>query len=217
MDSGAADAFSVILALFLGVGLSAAAGFRVFVPLLGAGLAVRLGWLDPGHSLAWVGSSPALMAFSVACIIEVLGSLIPVVDHAIDGLGAPLAAAAGSIVMAVQMCDQLGFGVTEQLAGLDATESISPLVLWSLSIIVGGGLALGTHAALAGGRAVSTATTVGLANPIYSLAESTTSVLATTAAIAVPACCTVAAVPLLVVLAIVLLRRQRSASAHPSA
>ena len=113
---------SIVVAVVLGVGLSAAAGFRVFVPLLGAGIAVRVGWLSPGESLAWVGSTSALVAFGLACLVELTGSLIPAVDHAIDAIAAPMSAAAGSILMAVQMCDQLGLGVSEQLAGMDDTE-----------------------------------------------------------------------------------------------
>jgi hypothetical protein len=190
---------SIIVAVVLGVGLSAAAGFRVFVPLLGAGIAVRLGWLTPGASLDWVGSTPALVAFGLACLVELTGSLIPAVDHAIDAIAAPMSAAAGSILMAVQMCDQLGLGVSEQLAGMDGARELSPLVLWSIAIIVGGGLALGTHAAAAAGRAGSTLTTAGLANPIYATAESFTSVVATVVAIALPACCLIMAIPAIVV------------------
>ncbi len=211
---------SIIVAVVLGVGLSAAAGFRVFVPLLGAGIAVRLGWLTPGASLDWVGSTPALVAFGLACLVELTGSLIPAVDHAIDAIAAPMSAAAGSILMAVQMCDQLGLGVSEQLAGMDGARELSPLVLWSIAIIVGGGLALGTHAAAAAGRAGSTLTTAGLANPIYAAAESFTSVVATVVAIALPACCLIMAIPAIVVVILILVRRRRaklSASANAAA
>jgi hypothetical protein len=211
---------SIVIAVILGVGLSAAAGFRVFVPLLGAGIAVRLGWLTPGDSLAWVGSTPALVAFGLACVVELAGSLIPAVDHAIDALAAPMSAGAGSILMAVQMCDQLGLGVSEQLSGIEGTRELSPLVLWSIAIIVGGGLALGTHAVAAAGRAGSTLMTAGLANPIYAAVESVTSVAATILAIAVPPCCLIMVIPALLVLILIVVRRRRaklSASANAAA
>lgn len=200
---------SILVAVILGVGLSAAAGFRVFVPLLGAGIAIRVGWLAPGESLEWVGSTPALVAFGLACIVELLGTLIPAVDHAIDGLAAPMSAAAGSILMAVQMCDQLGLGVSEQLAGVDGVRELSPLVLWTISIIIGGGLALGTHTVAAAGRVGSTALTAGIANPIYAAAESATSMAATTLAIVLPPCCLVLAVPMILVIVLILIRRHR--------
>jgi hypothetical protein len=207
----------IVVAAVLGIGLSAAAGFRVFVPLLGAGIAVRLGWLSPGESLAWVGSTPALVAFGLACLAELIGSLIPAVDHAIDAIAAPMSAAAGSILMAVQMCDQLGLGVSEQLAGMDGARELSPLVLWSIAIIVGGGLALGTHAAAAGGRVGSTISTAGLANPIYAAAESFTSVVATVLAILLPACCLIMVLPMTIVLVLIVLRRRRAKRAAAEA
>jgi len=208
---------SIVVAVVLGIGLSAAAGFRVFVPLLGAGIAVRVGWLSPGESLAWVGSTPALVAFGLACLVELTGSLIPAVDHAIDAIAVPMSAAAGSILMAVQMCDQLGLGVSEQLAGMDGARELSPLVLWSVAIIVGGGLALGTHAAAAVGRVGSTVSTAGLANPIFAAAESFTSVVATVLAITLPACCLIMALPVTIVLVLIVLRRRKAKRAAAEA
>jgi hypothetical protein len=103
---------------------------------------------------------------------------------------------------------------------MDGARELSPLVLWSIAIIVGGGLALGTHAAAAAGRAGSTLTTAGLANPIYAAAESFTSVVATVVAIALPACCLIMAIPAIVVVILILVRRRRaklSASANAAA
>lgn len=217
VDSDSVSILSLVVAAVLGVGLSAAAGFRVFVPLLGAGVAVRVGWLSPGESLEWIGSTPALVAFGLACLVELTGSLIPAVDHAIDAIAAPMSAAAGSILMAVQMCDQLGLGVSEQLAGMEGVRELSPLVLWSVAIIVGGGLALGTHAAAAVGRAGSTVSTAGLANPIYAAAESFTSVVATALAITLPACCVIMVLPLVIVLVLIVLRRRKARRAAAAA
>jgi hypothetical protein len=131
-----------------------------------------------------------------------------------------MSAGAGSILMAVQMCDQLGLGVSEQLSGIEGTRELSPLVLWSIAIIVGGGLALGTHAVAAAGRAGSTLMTAGLANPIYAAVESVTSVAATILAIAVPPCCLIMVIPALLVLILIVVRRRRaklSASANAAA
>jgi len=218
VQSDTIGVLSIVLAVVLGVGLSAAAGFRVFVPLLGAGIAVRLGWLEPGESLEWVGSTPALVTFGLACLVELAGTLIPAVDHLIDAVAAPMSATAGSILMAVQMGDQLGFGVSEQLAGIEGARELSPLVLWSIAIIVGGGLALGTHAVAAAGRVGTTVTTGGLANPIYAAVESFASVVATVVAIALPPCCLIMALPMTIVVVLILIRRRkakRSAVAAP--
>ena len=44
-----------ILGVMLGLGMAAAAGLRVFVPLLLAAIAVRTGHLHPAAGFAWLG------------------------------------------------------------------------------------------------------------------------------------------------------------------
>ncbi|HEV2126715.1 MAG TPA: DUF4126 domain-containing protein, partial [Chloroflexota bacterium] len=65
------------LALTLGIGLSAACGFRVFLPFLVMSVAARSGYLDLSSDFAWIGSYPALVAFGAATLVEVLGYYIP--------------------------------------------------------------------------------------------------------------------------------------------
>src|SRR5258707_15673586 len=76
----------MVLSLFIGVGLAAACGFRVFVPLLIMSLASRaeVGHLVLGQHFAWIGSTPALLAFSVAAGLEIAGYYIPWVDNLLD-------------------------------------------------------------------------------------------------------------------------------------
>ena len=49
-----------LLSIALGLGLAAATGFRIFVPLLIAGLAARFGYLPLGDGFQWLASTPAL-------------------------------------------------------------------------------------------------------------------------------------------------------------
>jgi len=49
-----------------GVALAAAAGLRVFVPLLVLSLAMHFGKVQPAHSFEWLGTLPAVIAFAVA-------------------------------------------------------------------------------------------------------------------------------------------------------
>jgi len=56
----------ILLGLSLGVGLSAACGFRVFVPLLGMSIASMSGQLTLADGFEWIGSIAALMAFAAA-------------------------------------------------------------------------------------------------------------------------------------------------------
>ena len=55
-----------VLGILVGIGLAAACGFRVFVPLLVMGAAARLGWFDPSPGFAWLAATPALVAFGAA-------------------------------------------------------------------------------------------------------------------------------------------------------
>ncbi|HVR37025.1 MAG TPA: DUF4126 domain-containing protein, partial [Methylomirabilota bacterium] len=54
------------MAICMGLGLSAACGFRVFVPLLVISVASYSGHLELSEGFAWIGTPPALIAFSVA-------------------------------------------------------------------------------------------------------------------------------------------------------
>jgi len=66
-----------LLGIAVGLGLSAACGFRVFVPLLVMNLASLSGQLHLASGFAWIGSSYATVAFATATIVEVLSYFIP--------------------------------------------------------------------------------------------------------------------------------------------
>ncbi|MFM8643018.1 MAG: DUF4126 domain-containing protein, partial [Phycisphaerales bacterium] len=93
----------VFLALCAGLGLAAACGLRVFLPLFVAAIAVRAGALPIGPHFEWMGSNAAILHFGTACIVEIVGFLVPWVDHALDLLSAPLAAVAGAVLMTGQL------------------------------------------------------------------------------------------------------------------
>ena len=93
--AGVNDSFDLLFSVALGIGLAAATGFRVFVPLLVAGLAARAGWVPLTESFAWLQSTPALVALSAAAVLEILAFYIPGLDHLLDVLAGPLAVIAG--------------------------------------------------------------------------------------------------------------------------
>lgn len=59
------ESLELITVLLIGIGLSAACGFRVFVPLLGASIAAHAGYLQLAPEFAWLGSEPALLALAL--------------------------------------------------------------------------------------------------------------------------------------------------------
>lgn len=173
------------LALLVGIGLAAAAGFRVFVPLLLAGLAQRFGLLPMAESFRWMGSTPALVGFGAATLVEIAGYYVPWVDHLLDTLASPAAVLAGIVLTAGVLTD------------------VDPLLRWTLAVVAGGGTSTLFQGLTVGGRGVSTATTGGLANPLVSTGEAAASGLLSVLAILVP----VAALGLLVLLAVFVARR----------
>ena len=64
-----------LVSLMIGVGLSAACGFRIFVPFLVMNLASRAGYLTLAEGWDWIGSTPAMIAFLSATLLEPFGSI----------------------------------------------------------------------------------------------------------------------------------------------
>jgi hypothetical protein len=156
------------LSILVGLGLSAACGFRVFVPLLGMSLAAQTGHLELASGFAWIGSPVATGAFGVATLLEVGAYFVPWLDNALDMLTAPAAVVAGTIAMASALAD------------------VSPFLQWTLGVIAGGGAAGGVQALTVATRGASTVTTAGFANPLIALVELVASLVTTLLAVVAP-------------------------------
>ena len=157
-----------LLGLFIGIGLSATCGFRIFVPLLGMSLAHHAGALSFSNGFDWIGSWPATIAFGIAMIIEIAAYYIPWLDNMLDTIATPAAIIAGTIATASMVGD------------------VTPFLRWSLAIIAGGGVAALVQGSSVLVRGLSTASTGGLANPIVSTGELAASVAGTLISIALP-------------------------------
>lgn len=146
---------TTIMSFFLGIGLAASAGFRVFVPLFVLSLGAHFwgDYIDLNESWQWVGSWPAMITLGVATLIEVAGYYIPVVDNLLDTIAVPLAAVAGTILMASTLLD------------------MGEVATWALAIIAGGGTAAAVSGTTAATRAVSTGTTGGTGNFVVNTGE----------------------------------------------
>lgn len=157
-----------LLGIAVGIGLAAACGFRVFVPLLVMGGAARLGWYEPSAGFAWMATTPALLAFAVATSLEVAAAHVPFLDHLLDVVAAPLAVLAGALTMAGALGDA------------------SPLLRWSFALIAGGGTAGLFHGLNSLLRTGSTVTTAGLGNPLFATIETTGAFALAAIAVLVP-------------------------------
>jgi hypothetical protein len=157
-----------LLAFFVGIGLSATCGFRVFVPLLGLSIANHLGHVPVAHGFEWIGAWPAMAAFGVATVFEVGAYYIPWLDHLLDTIATPAAIVAGTIVTASMLGE------------------LSPFLRWPLGIIAGGGVAGVVQGSSVLVRGASTATTGGLGNPAVSTGELAASIVGTIISIVLP-------------------------------
>ena len=145
--------FPYLASAFFGIGLAAATGFRVFLPLFAVSLSSYLGWIPMNENFEWLSGLPSLITTGMATIAEILAYYIPYVDHLLDTAAIPLSTVAGSVLFASQFAD---LGTFPQ---------------WVLAIIAGGGTAATISSGFAGIRAASTATTGGAGNFIVGSTE----------------------------------------------
>ena len=110
----------ILLALCLGIALSAACGFRVFIPPFAMSLAAVHGNFELSPQFAWLGTYPATIALGVATVVEILAYYIPVIDNLLDTIEIPIAIAVGIILTAAIVGD------------------LDSILQWSLAVVGGG-------------------------------------------------------------------------------
>ena len=156
------------LSIALGLGLAAATGLRIFLPMLVASVAAYTGHLHLNDSFAWLGSIPAVATLGVAATAELLAYYIPAVDNLLDAIATPVAIVAGAVLSAAVMTD------------------LPPVVKWSTAIIAGGGVAGLTQGLTTIIRAKSTVMTAGVGNPVVATAEASGALLISILALLAP-------------------------------
>jgi hypothetical protein len=145
--------FDLALSVALGIGLAAATGFRIFLPMLVASIAANTGHLPLAESFAWLGTPTALLVLGVAALAEIFAYYIPGVDNLLDTLATPAALVAGTVISAAVITD------------------LPPMVKWATAIIAGGGVAGLMQSMTALLRAKSTVFTGGVGNPVIATTE----------------------------------------------
>lgn len=174
-----------LLSIGIGIALSAACGFRIFVPPLVMSIASLCGYLPLSPDFEWIGTYPALVTLSVATCIEIAAYYVPWVDNFLDTVSTPTAIAVGTWVTAALVPDT------------------DPLLHWTVAVIAGGGSAGIIQAFTGMTRLSSTALTGGIGNAVVSTIESGSSIILSVLAILAP----VLAVGLVAALLILILRK----------
>lgn len=160
--------FDLALPVGLGIGLAAATGFRLFLPLLILSVAAYTGHANLNESFAWLGTPAAIIMLGTAAIAEIAAFYIPGVDNLLDTVATPAAVVAGTIISAAVMTD------------------VPPMLKWTAAVIAGGGIAGITQGVTAILRAKSTVFTGGLGNSVVATAELGSASLISLLALAAP-------------------------------
>jgi hypothetical protein len=156
------------LSIALGIGLAAAVGLRVFLPMLVMSIAACTGHLTLSSGFAWLATAPALVMLSVAALLEILAYYIPGLDNLLDAIATPAALIAGTLVSAAVMTE------------------LPPIVKWTTAVIAGGGAAGLMQGFTSLLRAKSTLTTAGLGNHLIATGELGGALLLSLLALAAP-------------------------------
>lgn len=168
------------------IGLGAASGLNAWIPLLGLGVADRLGLVTLTAPFDRLGSNEALLVLSIVFLIDLIGDKVAVIDHVLHAVGTVIAPASAAIVLAAQ----------ENL--------LSQSHPWAAAI-AGAVIGESVHLARSAVRPVVTAGTGGVGNPFASAFEDLVSLFVTVLAILVP----VLAFVVVVTATVVLWRRVR--------
>jgi hypothetical protein len=170
-----------LIEILLGISLSAASGFRVFIPLLTLSAAAVFGHIDLPTNFDWIENPQALAVFAVASTLEIGGYFIPWFDHFLDIAATPASILVGTIVTAALAPD------------------MNPLAQWTLALVAGGGTAGITKGLMNLVRATSTATSGGLGNPIVATVELVLAIVLSVLAVTLPVVAGIAVVGLLAI------------------
>jgi len=143
----------IIIAIAIGFGLSASCGFRVFVPMLVASIAAKMGIFPVSDGFQWLAGWSAIICFGTATVVEILAYYIPFIDNMLDTITTPLAIGGGTLLM----------------------TSVLPIdndfLKWASGFIVGGGAAATVQSGSVITRIASSKLTAGTGNAVVATGE----------------------------------------------
>ncbi|MEZ0486878.1 DUF4126 domain-containing protein [Fibrella aquatica] len=180
-----------ILSACVGLGLAACCGFRVFVPMLVAAFATKLGLINAMPGYEFMGSWTVIISLSVATAFELGAYYIPWLDNMLDTVAMPVAIVAGTLLS------------TSFLRVNDE------MVRWAMSLMLGGGAAGLVQAGTSLLRIGSVTTTGGLANPLVATGENAASLILSILTVFLPLFAFAVIVCLLIFLVVRLLSRKK--------
>ena len=147
------DSLSFFSSFCLAIGLSAACGFRVFIPPLIYGIFYKANLVELSDSFGWIGNDWIITLLIFASIIELLATFIPYIDNLLDIIATPASIISGTIL------------------SFSSLSNLDPGLQWILSIICGVGITGSFQVSTVTLREIFTSLTGGLVNPFFAFLE----------------------------------------------
>ena len=158
------DAFHLI---FQGLGLSSAAGFNAYLPLLAVGLLAKYtNFIHLGTSFDMLTNPFVLLVLAVLALADLIGDKIPAVDHFLHTVGLLIHPIIGAI---------LAVSTTQG-------THVNPIVMAICGLVMAGGI----HGVRTLVRPATNVATVGTSAPIISMAEDAAALTLTALSVWVP-------------------------------
>ena len=168
------EGFAVLMAILMGISLSAASGFRVFLPPFLLSIVARfdlIWFLDlnlAGTQFEFFTSTLAIIILGIATIAEFAGYYVPWIDNTLDTIATPASILAGIAMTAIVL------------------EGTDPIIQWAIAVVAGGGVSATIQSATVTTRGLSSTFTFGLGNSAVATGENVASVGLTLIAILIP-------------------------------
>ena len=166
------NGFDLITALCMGIGLSAAAGFRVFLPPFMLSILMRTSLIEvnlDGTEFEFFDSNISIFLLGIATTSEFFGYYVPWIDNLLDTIASPASVFAGFLMTMMVL-----------------EGNTDPIFQWVLAIIAGGGVSGVIQGTTVVTRAASTFMTAGLGNPVIATGENFATVILTILALLFP-------------------------------
>jgi len=168
------EGFAVLMGILMGISLSAASGFRVFLPpfLLSIVAKFELLWFMDlnlaGTQFEFFTSTLAIVILGIATIAEFVGYYVTWIDSALDTIATPASILAGIAMTAIVL------------------EGADIIIQWVIAVIAGGGVSATIQSATVATRGLSSTFTFGLGNSVVATGENVSSVALTMVAMLIP-------------------------------
>jgi hypothetical protein len=147
--------YSLLVNIAMGIGLSACAGFRVFIPMLAAAVAAHFNIINLPNDMQWLSGWPAIALFGTAAIAEVGAYYVPFIDNLLDTVATPLSVLTGTVLASSML----------------PIQDMQPALRWGIGLLAGGSAAgtiqLGTGLL----RLLSSKATMGAGNAVVATTE----------------------------------------------